>query len=91
MNQFLGKHIAEQVRIEMATLSEVSEELGDNFGDLGLLLRHPWLAPSDLWPQVIAPVLQDPGHRNESQGESFRERYLGDFVVISFRSEKSRF
>lgn len=27
-------------------------------------------------------VHQDPGHRNESQGENLRERHLGDFITI---------
>lgn len=42
--------------------------------DLGLLL--PGL------PTKPTLVHQDPGHRNESQGENLRERHLGDFTIL---------
>ena len=44
--------------------------------DLGLLL--PGL------PTKPTLVHQDPGHRNESQGENLRERHLGDFYFGEF-------
>ena len=53
--------------------------------DLGLA-GPSMVPPCHLWRHQAIPkptlVHQDPGHRNESQGENLRERHLGDFITI---------